>query len=58
VLLLIAAYLALTIYLLTHFTLHYPHQTAPVSWGTALRRSGRTGQDQRNGIRRSSASPA
>jgi purine-cytosine permease-like protein len=36
VLLLIAAYLALTIYLVTHFTLHYPHQTAPVNWGVAL----------------------
>jgi purine-cytosine permease-like protein len=36
VVLLIAAYLALTIYLLTHFTLHYPHQTAPMNWGMAL----------------------
>jgi purine-cytosine permease-like protein len=36
VLLLIAAYLALTIYLVTHFTLHYPHQTTPVNWGLAL----------------------
>jgi purine-cytosine permease-like protein len=36
VLLLIAAYLALAIYLFTHFTVHYPHQTTPVNWGTAL----------------------
>ena len=36
VLLLIAAYLALTIYLVTHFTLHFPHQTTPINWGTAL----------------------
>ena len=36
VLLLIAAYLALTVYLVTHFTLHYPHQTTPVNWGSAL----------------------
>lgn len=36
VLLLIAAYLALTIYLVTHFTLHYPGQTAQMNWGTAL----------------------
>lgn len=36
VLLLIAAYLALTIYLVTHFTLHYPGQTAPMNWGMAL----------------------
>jgi purine-cytosine permease-like protein len=36
VLLLIAAYLALTIYLITHFTLHYPHQTAQITWGPAL----------------------
>jgi len=36
VLLLIAAYLALTGYLVTHFTLHYPQQTAPVNWGPAL----------------------
>jgi purine-cytosine permease-like protein len=36
VLLLIAAYLALTIYLVTHFTLHYPHATAPTNWGLAL----------------------
>jgi purine-cytosine permease-like protein len=36
VLLLIAAYLALTIYLVTHFTLHYPAQTAAMNWGTAL----------------------
>ena len=36
VVLLIAAYLALTIYLLTHFTLHYPHATATMNWGTAL----------------------
>ena len=36
VLLLIAAYLALTIYLVTHFTLHYPGQTAQINWGSAL----------------------
>jgi purine-cytosine permease-like protein len=36
VLLLIAAYLALAIYLFTHFTVHYPHQTTPVNWGAAL----------------------
>ena len=36
VLLLIAAYLALTIYLVTHFTLHYPGQTAQMNWGAAL----------------------
>ncbi|HEY1704577.1 MAG TPA: cytosine permease [Trebonia sp.] len=36
VLLLIAAYLALTIYLVTHFTLHYPGQTAQMNWGTAF----------------------
>jgi purine-cytosine permease-like protein len=36
VLLLIAAYLALTIYLVTHFTLRYPGQTAQINWGTAL----------------------
>jgi purine-cytosine permease-like protein len=36
VLLLIAAYLALTIYLVTHFTLHYPGQTAPMNWGMAF----------------------
>lgn len=36
VLLLIAAYLALTIYLVTHFTLHYPGQTAPINWGMAF----------------------
>ncbi len=36
VLLLVAAYLALTIYLLTHFTLPYPRQHAPMNWGFAL----------------------
>src|SRR6202050_4621953 len=36
VLVLIAAYAALTIYLVTHFTLHYPHQTTPTNWGFAL----------------------
>jgi purine-cytosine permease-like protein len=36
VLLLIAAYLALAIYLFTHFTVHFPHQTTPINWGTAL----------------------
>jgi purine-cytosine permease-like protein len=34
--LLILCYLALTIYLITHFTLHYPKQTIPMNWGTAL----------------------
>jgi purine-cytosine permease-like protein len=36
VLVLIAAYLALTIYLITHFTLHYPGQTEQINWGSAL----------------------
>lgn len=36
VLLLVAAYLALTIYLVTHYTLPYPAQTAPMNWGFAL----------------------
>lgn len=36
VLLLIAAYLALTIYLVTHFTLHYPGPTAQMNWGTGF----------------------
>ncbi|HEY1821048.1 MAG TPA: cytosine permease [Trebonia sp.] len=36
VLILIAAYLALTIYLVTHFTLHYPGQTEQINWGSAL----------------------
>jgi purine-cytosine permease-like protein len=36
VLLLIAAYLALTIYLATHFNLPYPAQHAPMNWGFAL----------------------
>ncbi|HSZ39075.1 MAG TPA: cytosine permease [Trebonia sp.] len=36
VLLLIAAYLALTIYLVTHFTLHYPGATAQINWGSAF----------------------
>jgi purine-cytosine permease-like protein len=30
------SYIALTIYLVTHFTLHYPKQTVPMNWGTAL----------------------
>jgi purine-cytosine permease-like protein len=34
--LMIVCYLALTIYLVTHFTLHYPKQTIPMNWGTAL----------------------
>jgi purine-cytosine permease-like protein len=34
--LLIVCYLALTVYLVTHFTLHYPKQTIPMNWGTAL----------------------
>src|ERR1700734_3712959 len=36
VLLLVAAYLALTIYLITHYTLPYPRQTPPMNWGFAL----------------------
>jgi purine-cytosine permease-like protein len=36
VLILIAAYLALTIYLITHFHLHYPAQTTHITWGPAL----------------------
>ena len=36
VLLLVAAYLALTIYLVTHYTLPYPRQIAPMNWGFAL----------------------
>jgi purine-cytosine permease-like protein len=34
--LLIVCYIALTIYLITHFTLHYPKQTIPMNWGSAL----------------------
>jgi purine-cytosine permease-like protein len=34
--LLIVCYLALTIYLITHYTLHAPKQTVPMNWGTAL----------------------
>jgi purine-cytosine permease-like protein len=33
---LIVCYAALAIYLVTHFTLHYPHQTKPMNWGIAL----------------------
>ena len=33
---LIVCYLALTIYLITHYTLHAPKQTVPMNWGTAL----------------------
>jgi purine-cytosine permease-like protein len=33
---LIVCYLALTIYLITHFALHYPRQTGPMNWGLAL----------------------
>jgi purine-cytosine permease-like protein len=33
---LIASYLALTVYLVTHYTLHAPKQTVPMNWGTAL----------------------
>jgi purine-cytosine permease-like protein len=33
---LIVCYAALTIYLITHYTLHYPKQTVPMNWGTAL----------------------
>jgi purine-cytosine permease-like protein len=33
---LIVCYLALAIYLVTHYTLHYPKQTVPMNWGTAL----------------------
>src|ERR1700689_853137 len=36
VLLLLAAYVALTIYLVTHFTLPYPAQHPPMNWGFAL----------------------
>jgi purine-cytosine permease-like protein len=35
-LVLIASYLALTVYLVTHYTLHAPKQTVPMNWGTAL----------------------
>jgi purine-cytosine permease-like protein len=34
--LLIACYIALAIYLITHFTLHTPKQTIPMNWGAAL----------------------
>lgn len=34
--LLIVCYLALSVYLVVHFTLHTPRQTQPMSWGTAL----------------------
>jgi purine-cytosine permease-like protein len=33
---LIAAYVALIIYLAEHFTLHYPHATAQMNWGTSF----------------------
>ncbi|MGO9959056.1 MAG: purine-cytosine permease family protein [Solirubrobacteraceae bacterium] len=33
---LIVCYLALTVYLITHYTLHYPKQTVPMNWGSAL----------------------
>ncbi len=33
---LIVCYLALTIYLITHYTLRYPKQTVPMNWGSAL----------------------
>jgi purine-cytosine permease-like protein len=36
VLILVAAYLALAIYLVTHYTLRYPAQTVPMNWGFAL----------------------
>jgi purine-cytosine permease-like protein len=36
VLILIAAYVALAVYLFTHFTVHYPHQTTHIVWGPAL----------------------
>jgi purine-cytosine permease-like protein len=35
-LLLVIAYLALAIYLVTHYTLRYPAQTAEMNWGVAL----------------------
>jgi len=35
-LILVICYVALTIYLITHYTLHYPKQTVPMNWGTAL----------------------
>jgi purine-cytosine permease-like protein len=31
-----AAYIALTVYLFTHFTLRIPHRAAPVDWGVAI----------------------
>jgi purine-cytosine permease-like protein len=33
---LVVCYIALAIYLFTHYTLHYPKQTVPMNWGTAL----------------------
>lgn len=33
---LVACYIALTVYLFTHYTLHIPRQTAPMNWGVAI----------------------
>jgi len=33
---LIACYVALTVYLFTHFSLHVPRQTGPMDWGVAI----------------------
>ncbi|BDT92452.1 hypothetical protein IFM12275_24280 [Nocardia sputorum] len=35
-LLFIVCYAALTAYLATHYSLHVPHQTVPMEWGTAI----------------------
>jgi purine-cytosine permease-like protein len=34
--LLVGCYIALTVYLFTHFTLHVPARSGPVDWGTAI----------------------
>jgi purine-cytosine permease-like protein len=33
---LVACYIALTVYLFTHYTLHVPARTAPMDWGVAI----------------------
>ncbi len=33
---LVACYVALTVYLFTHYTLHIPRQTVPMHWGVAI----------------------
>lgn len=33
---LVVCYIALTVYLFTHYTLHVPAQTAPMDWGVAI----------------------